>query len=238
MRDELLLYDLTDSPFCAKVRMCFQVKGIPYRRVTLTLRKRRELRALNPLGKVPVLVDGGRVIVDSSAIVRHVDAAHAERPLLPEDPAARAYCALLEDWADESLYLVVGGFKWLNPANRAIAIARTVTELGGGIAGPVLGRLIARNIARRYGAWGYGRDVLPHFEERMRESLSWLGTLLADRPFLLGRALTLADVACYGQLAWMRQYAEAKLLDAEPAVTAWMGRLDAMPAVADVYRMA
>ena len=238
MRDEPLLYDLTDSPFCAKVRMCFQLKGVPYRRITLTMRKRRELRGLNPLGKVPVLVDGGQAIVDSSAIVRHVEAAHGERLLLPEDPAARAYCSLLEDWADESLYVVVGGFKWLNPANRRIAIARTVTELAGGAVSPMLGRLIAWNIARRYGAWGYGRGALPHFEERMRASLSWLGTLVEGRPFLLGRLLTLADVACYAQLAWMRPYTEARLLDTEPAVTAWMARLDAIPALADVYRMA
>jgi glutathione S-transferase len=132
----------------------------------------------------------------------------------------------------------VGAFKWLNPANRATALARTMPELGGGAAAPVLGRLIASSIARRYRAWGYGREALPQLEERMREALAWLGGLLDGRPFLAGRLVSLADVACYAQLAWMRQYLEARLLDTEPAVAAWMARLDAMPAVADVYRLA
>ena len=55
-----------------------------------------------------------------------------EPPLLPADPAARAYASLLEDWADESLYFVVGAFKWLNLANRSKAMDRTASELGGG----------------------------------------------------------------------------------------------------------
>ena len=88
MRDELLLYDLTDSPFCAKVRICLQLKGVVYRRVTLTLGRRSELRRLNPLGRVPVLLDHGRTIVDSSAIARHLEAEHPEPALLPTDAPA------------------------------------------------------------------------------------------------------------------------------------------------------
>ena len=235
MRDELLLYDLTDSPFCAKVRVCLQVKGLAYRRITLTVANRKELRQANPLGKVPVLIDRGRAIADSSAIARHLEAEHPEPPLLPGDPAARAYVSLLEDWADESLYFVVGGFKWLNRANRAKAIERTVSELGGGVFRPVVGRLVARHIARSYRAWGYGAGSIAHFEERMRESLGWLAQLVAGRTFLLGRSLTIADVAVYAQLAWMRQYAEARLLDEQPAVAEWLARLDEIPEVYDAF---
>ncbi len=233
MRDEPLLYDLTDSPFCAKARMCLQVKGVPYRRITLTVGRLRELRQVNPLGKVPVLLDHGRPVADSSTIARHLEAQHPEPPLLPADPAARAYASLLEDWADESLYFVVGAFKWLNPANRKTAIARTMSELGGGALRPIVARLAARRIARSYRAWGYGPESLGHFEERMRESLGWLAELVNGRAFLLGRTLTLADVAVYAQLAWMREYAEAKLLAEQPAVTAWLEHLDAIPAVRD-----
>jgi len=233
MRDEPLLYDLTDSPFCAKARMCLQVKGIPYRRVTLTVGKLRELRQVNPLGKVPVLMDRGRPVADSSTIARHLEAQHPEPPLLPADPAARAYASLLEDWADESLYFVVGAFKWLNPANRATAIERTMSELGGGALRPILARIAARRIARSYRAWGYGPESLGHFEERMRESLAWLAELVNGRAFLLGRTLTLADVAVYAQLAWMREYVEVRLLAEQPAVAEWLEHMDAIPAVHD-----
>jgi glutathione S-transferase len=235
MRDEPILYDLTDSPFCAKVRICLQVKGVAYRRMMLTARKLRELRQLNPLGKVPVLIDRGQPIVDSSAIARHLDAEYPEPPLLPDDPAARAYCSVIEDWADEALYFVVGAFKWLNPANRREAIARTVPDLDAGTLAPVAAWWVSRQIVGRYRAWRYGPDALPHFEERMRESLGWLSALLDGRPYLLGRALTLADVAVYAQLAWMRLYTEKRLLDGHSAVQEWLARLDAIPAVGDVY---
>ncbi len=233
MRDEPLLYDLADSPFCLKARICLQVKGVAYRRVVLTPGRRRELRALNPLAKVPVLIDRGRPIADSSLIARHLETEHPEPALLPIDPVARAYCELLEDWADESLYFVVGAFKWLNPANRAVAVARTMADLDGGMLRPVIGRLVARSIAGKYRAWGYGPESLTHFQARMEQSLAWLADLVAGRAFLLGRSFTLADVAVYAQLAWMRGYAEARLLDAQPAVAEWLARLDAIPAVSD-----
>ena len=235
MRDEPLLYDLADSPFCAKARICLHLKGVSYRRIPLAVGKLRELRQLNPLGKVPVLIDGGRPIADSSAIARHLEAAHPEPALLPGDPAARAYCSLIEDWADESLFFVVGAFKWLNPANRATAVARTMADLDGGALRPVLGRLLVRRVVRSYRAWGYGPSSLEHFEGRMRESLGWLAELVAGRTFILGRALTIADVAVYAQLAWMRGYAEARLLAEQPAVTEWLARLDAIPAVGDAF---
>src|SRR5690349_16689580 len=109
MADEALLYDVSDSPFCIKARICLQLKGVPYRRVTVTAARRGELRGLNPLGQVPVLVDGDAIVPDSTAIARHLETKHPQPALLPADAASRAYCALVEDWADESLYWVIGG---------------------------------------------------------------------------------------------------------------------------------
>src|SRR5437867_9132707 len=154
MLDEILLYDHSDSPFCLKARICLNLKGVPFRRVTVTLGRRRELKRLNPLGKVPVLVQGTEVISDSSRIARHLDACYPEPLLIPTDPAARAYALLLEEWADEALYFIVAAFKWLNPANRAAALANTVTEVTGGALRPLVGWALARNERRRYAAWG------------------------------------------------------------------------------------
>src|SRR4029450_13162409 len=132
MAAEALLHDLTDSPFCAKARICLAVKGVSFRRLTLTVRGLRRLRTLNQLGPVPVLDHAGRVIADPTAIAHYLEERFPEPSLLPPDPAARAYCTLVEDWADESLSFVVGAFRWLNPANRAVALRSTVRELGGG----------------------------------------------------------------------------------------------------------
>jgi glutathione S-transferase len=232
MLDEVLLYELTDSPFCIKARICLNWKGVPFRRVPISIGRLGELRRLNPLRKVPVLVDGGNVVADSSAIVRHLETRHPEHSLLPKDPEARAYCLLVEEWADEALYFLVGAFKWLDPKNRAAAVANTVPEIASGMLRPFVAWGVARSVRKRYAAWGYGPDALGQLEDRMRDNLDVLAALLADRPFLCGRALTLADVATFAQLVWMRRYVQRRLLDDAPVVARWVDRLAAEPAVA------
>jgi glutathione S-transferase len=228
MAAEALLHDLTDSPFCAKARICLAVKGVSFRRLTLTVRGLRRLRALNPLGRVPVLEHDGRVIADSTAIAHYLEERFPEPSLLPADPAARAYCALVEDWADESLSFVVGAFRWLNPQNRAVAQRAIIRELGGG---PPVGWIIARRVRRRYRSAGWSASSLAHFDERLRADLRMLAGLLDDRAFLLGRSLTLADVSAFVQLRGLERCAEEPVLDAEPAVARWMQRVRSVPAV-------
>ena len=232
MLDEVLLYDLNDSPFCLKARICLQLKGVPFRRVTVTVGRLRELRRLNPLGKVPVLVHRGDVIADSTRIAHHLEAHYPEPVIIPGDAAARAYAALLEEWADEALSFLIGAFKWLNPANRAAAGANTAGEMAGALFRPLLGWRIARNARRRYAAWGYRVGALGELEDRMRDNLAILATLLDGKPYLLGRSATLADVAVFAQLAWMQRYAEARLLRDVPTVQAWLARLGDAPAIA------
>lgn len=232
MASEALLYDLTDSPFCMKARICLQLKGVPFRRVTRTVDRLPELRRLNPLGQVPVLVLDDEVVADSSAIVRWLERHYPEPALMPADPAARAYCDLIEEWADEALHFVVGGFKWLNPANRSAALASATEELGGGLLRPLHARRLARRVSERYRAWGYGPESLDVLEQRMRDNLGTLETLLDQRAFLLGRQGTVADVAVFAQLVWMRGYAESRLLDDVPRVVRWLERMEQNPAVA------
>jgi glutathione S-transferase len=232
MLDELLLYDASDSPFCLKARICLQVKGVPFRRVTVTLGRLRELRRLSPPGRVPVLVHAPEVIAGSSRIARHLDARYPEPALIPDDPAARAYAALLEEWADEALHSIVCAFKWLNPENRPAALANTVTEMTGAALRPVLGRLLARRMRRRHGARGHSAATLGDLRDRMRGNLAVLAELLVGKRCLLGRAATLADVAVFSQLVWMRRYAEGRLLDESPGVVDWLEQLASLPPIA------
>jgi glutathione S-transferase len=231
MRNEPLLYDLTDSPFCAKARIALNLKGITWRRVTLTIGRVRELKRLSPVGKVPVLVDGTRVVPDSSAILRYLEEQHPEPSLLPNDPAARAYCGVLEDWADEALYPIVGAFKWLNRENRARALAATVDEIAHGPLRPLVALAMVRRIRRRFAVLGIRETSLADLTSRMRESLRNVDTLLEGRPFLLGRQPLLCDIAVFAQLSWMRGYVEGRLLDHAPAVVAWLDRMSGIPAV-------
>ena len=71
----MILYHFPTSPYGRRVRMTLAMKGL-----TAELRDARsnpehaaEVRRLNPVGKVPVLVDGERVICDSAAICAYLD---------------------------------------------------------------------------------------------------------------------------------------------------------------------
>jgi glutathione S-transferase len=77
-----------------RVRWTLQELGVPFEAVTVDLRagnhRRPEFLALNPAGKLPVLVDGDLVLAESVAIVLYLAEKHAERGLLPRDLAGRA----------------------------------------------------------------------------------------------------------------------------------------------------
>src|SRR4029077_5641839 len=76
--DEVLLYDLSDSPFCLKERICLQLKGVPFRLLTMTFGARRALGGLTPLGGWPVLLHGDAVIADKRRTAPHPEAVHPE----------------------------------------------------------------------------------------------------------------------------------------------------------------
>lgn len=55
-------------------------------------------RALNPVGMVPVIDDGGTIVWESNVIVRYLAARHGRTDLLPIDPPQRAHVEQWMDW--------------------------------------------------------------------------------------------------------------------------------------------
>lgn len=88
------LYDYFRSSAAYRVRIALNLKGIEADRRFVHLRRGEQRRpdylSLNPQGLVPALVDDGRVVTQSLAIVEYLDETHPEPPLLPGDPASRA----------------------------------------------------------------------------------------------------------------------------------------------------
>ena len=78
------------SSYCQKAIIAFYEHGVPFRFRLLSPEDPATLaeqRALWPLAKMPVLRDGGRVLVEASIIIEHVDqvAARPQR-LVPVEP--------------------------------------------------------------------------------------------------------------------------------------------------------
>ncbi len=87
------LYSLPLSPFAARVRAAIYAKNLDVAVVQAPADWSRsaEYRALNPLGRVPVLVlDDGSTLAESGVIVEYLEDAFPEIPLRPAAPADRA----------------------------------------------------------------------------------------------------------------------------------------------------
>lgn len=89
------------SPFARKVRIALREKGIPYdETVDLPWKPGSAAGRLNPLGKVPVLIDGAETICESSVILEYLETLDREPALIPPDPAGRLAVRRIEALAD------------------------------------------------------------------------------------------------------------------------------------------
>ena len=76
------------SPFCWRAKMALAHKGLDVETVPWRFTEKDKLPQPNA-GRVPVIVDAGRVVHDSTAIAEYLDETIAPR-LHPEDPVERA----------------------------------------------------------------------------------------------------------------------------------------------------
>ena len=82
------LFDKAECPFCWKVRIALNLKGLAFTETVIdTDNKPESLLKLSPEGKVPVLVSGKTVVADSPRIMAWLEA-EATHPPLCADPAA------------------------------------------------------------------------------------------------------------------------------------------------------
>ncbi|XP_022895615.1 glutathione S-transferase 2-like [Olea europaea var. sylvestris] len=91
---KLKLYSYWRSSCSCRVRIALKLKGLDYEYIAINLlkgdQKSPEFLKLNPLGYVPVLVDGEFVVADSFAILLYLEEKYPQHPLLPKDLQKRA----------------------------------------------------------------------------------------------------------------------------------------------------
>jgi glutathione S-transferase len=88
----MLLIGVNRSPFTRRVAITLNIYGLPFEQRALSgFKDRADVRAWNPLGRIPALVlDSGEVLVDSGAIVDHLDEVYGRgRALTPAAGADR-----------------------------------------------------------------------------------------------------------------------------------------------------
>jgi glutathione S-transferase len=88
----MLLIGVNRSPYTRRVALTLKLYGVSFEQRDLSgFGNRADVRAVNPLGRIPALVlDDGETLIDSAAIVDHLDQTYGgERPLTPPAGAER-----------------------------------------------------------------------------------------------------------------------------------------------------
>jgi glutathione S-transferase len=220
------LHQFEISPFCDKIRRVLHVKRQPYEVVEVPLTRAFSISKLNPAGKLPALEHDGRIVTDSTDIAAYLEGAFPDPPLVPDDPAGRALCHVLEDWADESLYFYEMTLRFTLPHNAR----RFTPELVAHdprwfqrLAGPAVPWLMKRTTRGQ----GVGRKSAAQLDADVERHVAAVAGLLAAGDWLVGNALSLADLSVFAQLACIHATDEgARIVRNHPEVAAWLARVD------------
>lgn len=213
--------------------MALEWKGLEFE--THNCGSPREVRRINPRGRVPALEVDGEFFVDSSDILTELERRFPTPPLEPareQRPLAR----LLEDWSDEVLYFQLVYLRWGSDlgweAFRPLLFRGLPQPLRSLVPG-----LIRRSVQARLRGQGTGTKPQEVVLRELGEGLDMLAGLLGERPFFCGEAPCRADLSL---AAHLDQLALPLLpeplqpdLERRAALAAWLTRVhEHMPSVA------
>lgn len=234
-KSELTLCELNDpgiegiesySPFCLKVHRALKLLGLPYvRRFGI---EPGSHRAQNPVGQVPILLAGDRVIPDSTAIFRYLDL-HSGGAFVPRDARAASEAWLFEELADTSLNGFLVAARWADEENWQLVRHAYFAGAPAPVRWIIPGRLRARVLStlQARDVWRAGADAC---WVRYRRLLDDLDARAPKDGFWVSDTPSVADVALFAQLHSVRTALTAKQAGwiAERArLSAWLDRVDA-----------
>ena len=98
----ITLYHDVPSTNSDRVKIALAEKGLAWEGVRISLAKREqkspEFLKLNPYGKIPVLVEDGKVLFESCIINEYLDERYPNPPLMPKDFWERGRARILVDY--------------------------------------------------------------------------------------------------------------------------------------------
>jgi glutathione S-transferase len=158
--------------------------------------------ALNPFGRVPTLVHDGFVLYETTAITRYIDEAFVGIPLQPAAPIERARM------------------------NQMIAIADSYAYW------PMVRQVFSHRVFRPAEGGGGDETVIAEGIEKSARVLVALDDLAAGGPFLVGDALSLADLHLGAMTAYFTLAEEGRSeLRRHPKLFRWWAAFSAWPSL-------
>lgn len=230
------------SPYSRKLRAVMRYRRIPFAWVH---RMSPETRGL-PRPRVELLpqlivpdADGKlEALVDSTPLIRRLEATHDGRSVIPPDPALAFLDALLEDYADEWLTKAMFHYRWTfapDIAKAAAILPRWSRTDQPEEQARQLGRAFAERQIARLGVVGSNATTAPVIEASYRRLLQVLDAHLEQSRFVFGGRPAAADFALYGQLTQLAGFdptPAAIALEIAPRVVAWIDAVEDLSGLA------
>jgi len=212
----IILHDLAGadtalrfSPYCWRVKLALAHKDLEFTTTPWRFRQAAKLPKPNQ-GRVPVIVDGKRVVCDSLAIAEYLDEEYPDRPAL-FGGSGSAGVRFLNAWADTVLnpgifpLIILDLFQVVDTGDRAYFRETREKRLGTTLEAAQAGR---------------GRKVAA-----FRALLEPVRAVLAAQPWLAGDEPAYADYIVAGSLMWPRCVSGFQLLEDDDPVAEWFARI-------------
>jgi len=200
------------SQNCWRIRLALHLKGLDFESVPWRFSE-REVLAFANTDRVPVLVDGERVVPDSWAILQYLEDTYPEGESLFGDAVARAEAEFIRHWTERVVHAQLGPmimrgiWSRLGPADqgyfretRQARFGKTLEEL---------------------------EAEIPERLPRFREAIAPLRATVEAQPFIAGERPRVPDLLIYAAFLWARHGSDLEPLAEEDPVAAWRGRMDA-----------
>lgn len=230
----LVLYHAWASTCSQKVRFALAEKGLAWEGHALSLRDFEHLSdgflAVNPDGLVPVLLHDGFTVCESSVINAYLDEVFPNPPLTPPGARGRAQVAMWSQFIDDVTSPAI------KKPSYTVNLRPHLQTLDPDLVARMLSRMPSETIATRWrdvaSATGYAPAEIDQSLAELRRSLQRMTTALAQGPWLVGAAFSLADINMAPFVARMATLAQFDLQADWPQVHDWYQRFCSRPAIA------
>jgi glutathione S-transferase len=228
----------TGSPYTQKMVALLRYRRIPYA-ITWGQPETR-CEALGVEAPKPTFMptfffeEGGKLTAhcDSTPIIRQLEADHAGRSVLPEDPALAFIDYLIEDFADEWCTKYMFHYRWHFEADADNAGTKLPLSMDVSMPQEAFQQFkdyVSQRQIERLWVVGSNEETAPSIDASYRRFLGAMDAHLANQPFMLGRRPGAGDFGLFGQLSQLVGFDPTSREIAHAVAPRTVGWVDRMP---------
>lgn len=214
---KIKMYDLVGaennrafSPYCWRIRMALAHKQLEVQRIPWHFTE-KEAIAFSAQEKVPVIVDGERVVFDSWNIANYLEKTYPNQPSLFGCPQAQAQALFIKNWDEKVLtpallpMLIYNVFEHIDAKDKTYFRETREQKLGKPLE--------------------EFKDVKQSQIDNLRTILSPLRETLNQQPFLAGEKPNFADYIIFSKFQFARSISPIKFLETNDYVNLWREKM-------------